>query len=51
MGLSIVRTIVEAHNGRITAENQLGGGAVFGSGCRLPSRLSDSGICGFGLRG
>jgi C4-dicarboxylate-specific signal transduction histidine kinase len=29
MGLSIVRTIVEAHNGRITAENQLGGGAVF----------------------
>ncbi len=29
MGLSIVRTIVEAHNGRITAENQPGGGAVF----------------------
>ena len=29
MGLSIARTIVEAHNGRIWAENQIGGGAVF----------------------
>lgn len=27
MGLAIARTIVEAHNGRITAENQSGGGA------------------------
>ena len=29
IGLSIARTIVEAHGGRIWAENQPGGGAVF----------------------
>ena len=29
MGLSIARTIVEAHRGRIRAENQVGGGAIF----------------------
>jgi len=29
IGLSIARTIVEAHNGQIFAENQTGGGAIF----------------------
>ena len=29
MGLAIVRTIVEAHHGKISAENQLSGGALF----------------------
>jgi signal transduction histidine kinase/ABC-type uncharacterized transport system substrate-binding protein len=29
MGLAIARTIVEAHNGRIWAENKVGGGAAF----------------------
>jgi signal transduction histidine kinase len=29
MGLSIARTIIQAHEGRIWAENQSGGGAVF----------------------
>jgi len=29
IGLSIARTIIEAHNGRIWAENKAGGGAVF----------------------
>jgi two-component system, LuxR family, sensor kinase FixL len=29
MGLSISRTIIEAHHGRIWAENNAAGGAVF----------------------
>ncbi|WLA60897.1 ATP-binding protein [Bradyrhizobium diazoefficiens] len=29
MGLAIARTIVEAHNGRIGAENKIDGGATF----------------------
>jgi signal transduction histidine kinase len=35
MGLSIVRTIVEAHGGEIWAENQSGGGATFHVNLRL----------------
>ena len=34
IGLSIARIIVEAHNRRISAENQREGGALFG--IRLP---------------
>jgi signal transduction histidine kinase len=38
IGLSIARTIVEAHNGQISAENQTGGGANF----RIQLPLSQS---------
>jgi signal transduction histidine kinase len=38
MGLSIARTIIEAHNGQIWAENRDGGGASF----RIGPPLSDS---------
>jgi len=36
IGLSIPRTIVQAHKGRIWAENQAGGGAVFRLSFPLP---------------
>jgi two-component system sensor kinase FixL len=35
LGLAISRTIIEAHRGRLWAENQSGGGAVFR--CTLPT--------------
>jgi signal transduction histidine kinase len=38
MGLSIARTIIEAHNGRIWAENHVGGGADFRIQLPLSSR-------------
>src|SRR5258705_587905 len=40
MGLAIVRTIVEAHHGQISVENQLSGGALFT--IRLPIARSRS---------
>ena len=39
IGLSVCRTIVEAHNGRIWAENVQGGGAVFVM--RLPGKKAE----------
>jgi signal transduction histidine kinase len=38
MGLSIARTIVESHSGRIWAENRRGGGATFGFSVPLAAR-------------
>jgi signal transduction histidine kinase len=46
IGLSIARTIVEAHNGQIFAENQTGGGA---SKCRSHTSETELlGLSGFG---
>ena len=39
LGLSISRTIVEAHRGKIAAKNEAGGGAAHGGDERLPDRL------------
>lgn len=41
IGLSIARTIVEAHDGLIWAENQATGGAIFYIKLPLRERLSD----------
>jgi signal transduction histidine kinase len=40
MGLAIVRTIIEAHHGQISAENQASGGALFT--IRLPMARGQS---------
>ena len=42
LGLAISRTIIEAHRGRLWAENQSGGGAVFR--CTLPTAEHSSAI-------
>ena len=42
LGLSIARTIVEAHGGRIKAENGPVNGAVFRVELPLPRRLKDA---------
>jgi signal transduction histidine kinase len=44
IGLSIARTIVEAHNGQIFAENQTGGGAIFR--IQLPLSHNDAKLLG-----
>ena len=44
MGLSIARTIIEAHNGLISAKNRDHGGASFR--IRLPLRTDDAGSAG-----
>jgi signal transduction histidine kinase len=41
IGLSIVRTIIEAHGGRIVAENRAGGGAVFRVTLPIATALSE----------
>jgi signal transduction histidine kinase len=38
LGLSLVKAIIEAHNGNVTVESHLGGGSVFT--VRLPTRTS-----------
>jgi signal transduction histidine kinase len=47
MGLSIARTIVEAHNGRIWVENHVGGGADFRIQLPLSAKLP-TGLFGHG---
>lgn len=42
IGLSIAHTIVEAHGGRIGAENVPSGAPSFTSDCRLQSRDRDA---------
>jgi hypothetical protein len=41
MGLSIARTIVEAHNGQIWAENRITAARRFGSGFQYPTAALD----------
>ena len=48
MGLSIARTIIEAHHGRIWADNHASGGAVFR--IALPTGKKEQGS-GFGVQG
>ncbi|WP_245454015.1 hypothetical protein [Bradyrhizobium sp. AC87j1] len=42
IGLSIAHAIVEAHGGRIGAENVLSGAPLFTAACRLQSRNGDA---------
>jgi signal transduction histidine kinase len=42
LGLSIARTMISAHGGRIWAENAAGGGAVFHFTLKLAPPIADS---------
>ena len=50
MGLAIVRTIVEAHHGQISVENQLSGGAFHDQASDCPRQINFSLIQAAALR-